>query len=88
MGSRGPVARSAQAARPASENTFEWIGQRIAARRVAFQMTQQDLSDKVGLGRAQVANIEAGRSDMPLSRFLEFCEALECTADELLDGWW
>lgn len=62
------------------------IGDTILAARKAKGMTQQDLCEKVQLSRAQIANIEAGRSDMPLKTLARFAEALGCSMRDLIPG--
>lgn len=39
--------------------------------RLAHGWTQQELADRLGLSRAQVANIESGNSDTPAGPLLE-----------------
>lgn len=60
------------------------VGDMILARRKLADMTQQTLCEKVGLSRAQIANIEGGRSDMPLRTLARFAEALNCTMKDLV----
>lgn len=62
------------------------VGCMILAARKARKMTQQNLSAKVGLSRAQIANIESGRSDVPLKTLARFAEALGTTMRELVPG--
>jgi transcriptional regulator with XRE-family HTH domain len=59
-------------------------GDLITAQRKAKGMTQQDLALQVQLSRAQVANIENGRSDMPVSALARFAKALGCEAKDLV----
>lgn len=55
------------------------VGMMILMRRTEAGLTQQELCERVGLSRAQIANIEGGRSDMPISRLQKFATALGCT---------
>ena len=60
------------------------MGLRIAARRKAREMTQEELSRAVRKSRPQIANIEAGRTDIPVGLLIEFAAALDCNPSELL----
>jgi transcriptional regulator with XRE-family HTH domain len=50
----------------------EQIGNRLAGARVDAGLTQRELAVRIGLSRPSVANIEAGRQDVPLSHLLLF----------------
>lgn len=60
------------------------MGDMILARRNACGMTQDQLSKKMLLSRAQIANIEAGRSDVPVKTLQRFAEAFGCSPRDLL----
>lgn len=60
------------------------IGDMILSMRKAHKLTQQELALKVGLSRAQIANVEAGRTDMPLSTLKRYAEAFGCTMKDLV----
>ena len=62
------------------------VGDMILARRKACGMTQDDLSKKMLLSRAQIANIEGGRSDIPIKTLQRFAEAFGCSPRELIPG--
>jgi transcriptional regulator with XRE-family HTH domain len=62
------------------------VGDMILAARKARQMTQEKLAGSVGLSRAQIANIEAGRSDVPLKTLARFADALGTTMRDLVPG--
>lgn len=60
------------------------IGVMILAARKAAGMTQNDLAERVGKSRPQIANIEGGRSDLPVSTLFKFAEALGVTPKDLM----
>jgi transcriptional regulator with XRE-family HTH domain len=60
------------------------VGAMILLHRKAAGMTQQDLASQVGLSRPQIANIEVGRSDMPVSRLLKFAAAFGVSMKDLI----
>lgn len=60
------------------------VGDMIRAHRAALDMTQQQLSELVGRSRAQIANIESGRSDIPLSALARFAQAFKCSMKDLV----
>lgn len=62
------------------------VGEMIHAIRKIKGLTQEDLAREVGLSRGQVANIEVGRSDMPLRTLARFAEALGVQMKELIPG--
>jgi transcriptional regulator with XRE-family HTH domain len=62
------------------------VGDMILARRKACKLTQEDLSKKMLLSRAQIANIEGGRSDIPTKTLQRFAEAFGCSARDLIPG--
>ncbi len=55
----------------------------LAARRAAG-LTQMELSEKSGLGRSQIANIEVDRSDIPVKTLRRLAEALGVPAGSLI----
>jgi transcriptional regulator with XRE-family HTH domain len=56
----------------------------ILAQRKAKNMTQEELAAKVQKSRAQVANIEGGRSDLPIKTLMAFAVALGCSPRDLV----
>lgn len=60
------------------------IGDMIAARRKLLGMTQADLAKAVKLSRGQVANTEAGRSDVTVKTLARYGLALQIAPGELL----
>lgn len=61
-------------------------GDMILARRKASGMTQEELCKKVMLSRAQIANVESGRSDIPLKTLQRFADAFGCSPRDLIPG--
>ena len=60
------------------------VGDMILSIRKSKGLTQQELAAKVGFSRAQIANIESGRSDMPISTLRKYADALGCSMKELI----
>lgn len=60
------------------------VGDMILSKRKGKGWTQQNLCERVGMSRAQIANIESGRSDMPLKTLWRFAEAFGCRMSELV----
>ncbi len=56
---------------------YEEVGRRLRQARTHADLTQQQLANKVGLSRASVANIEAGRQPFLLHTLNSFAAALE-----------
>jgi transcriptional regulator with XRE-family HTH domain len=55
---------------------YATLGRTVRTRREALRLTQADLSAKIGLSRASIANIEGGRQAVLLHQFLALAEAL------------
>lgn len=56
------------------------FGKRVASARRKAELTQLELGVRVGLSRASVANIEAGRQRIVLHQAIEISEALGLTS--------
>ena len=59
-------------------------GALLLAQRKARDMTQAALATLIGMSRTQIANIEIGRSDMPLKTLAKFALALGVSMKELV----
>lgn len=60
------------------------IGDLLKAQRKVAKLTQEDLAAKSSISRAQIANIEAGRSDIPVKTLMRLADAIGCKAGDLL----
>lgn len=65
------------------------LGARVRLIRETLGLSQDDLSKRVGLKRASIANIEVGRQRFLLDGVEDFAKALGTTPKHLLKGiWW
>ena len=53
-----------------------YYGEILREKRKELQLTQEQLSEKVGLKRSYIAKIEKGETDMQISSFVRIAEAL------------
>jgi transcriptional regulator with XRE-family HTH domain len=60
------------------------IGQRIKAKRIEKGLTQEKLSELVGIGPSHMSHIESGSTVPSFEVFISILNALDCSADELL----
>ena len=65
---------------------FLEIGARIAARRKELHMTQEKLTDKIGMSLNQLSNIENSHSVPTVETIMKLSEALKVTPDYFLLG--
>lgn len=65
---------------------YEEIGRRIAKRRRALKMKQEDLASILNVSNNHISSIERGRSAMSIELFSGICIALKITPDYLLLG--
>ncbi len=56
---------------------YQALGLKVSKARRKLGLTQKALSEKVGLSRASIANIEAGRQNVLVHQLYAFSEALE-----------
>ena len=63
---------------------YAGIGDMVRAWREERSMTQAELAAHVGLSRASVVNIEAGRQHVPLYTLYRICQCLQTNLVELL----
>lgn len=60
------------------------VGWRIAAAREISGLSQQELADQSGVSRCQITNIEAGRTDIPVTRLIRIAQALRVKPGRLM----
>lgn len=60
------------------------IGRRIKSKRIQKGLTQETLSELVGIGPSHMSHIESGTTVPSFEVFISILNALECSADELL----
>lgn len=60
------------------------IGAMVVAARRAAKLTQQQVAERATLSRAQIANLEADRTDIPLKTLARIAEALGCRMRDLV----
>lgn len=63
---------------------FSDIGQRIKQKRMEKGLTQEKLSEAVGVGPSHMSHIESGTTIPSFEVFISIVNALECSADDLL----
>jgi transcriptional regulator with XRE-family HTH domain len=55
---------------------YQELGRRVAARRGALRITQAEVGERLGVSRASVANIEAGRQKLYAHQLYALARAL------------
>lgn len=60
------------------------IGKRIKQYRMEKKMTQEQLSEIVGIGPSHMSHIESGKTGPSFEVFIALLNALNCSADALL----
>lgn len=62
------------------------MGQRIMVRRKALRMTQEELSEKLGVSTQMISNLELGKKAIRPENLARVCEVLSLSADFVLTG--
>lgn len=60
------------------------IGKRIKQKRTEKGLTQDRLSELIGVGASHMSHMESGKTIPSMEVFITLCNVLECSADELL----
>lgn len=63
---------------------YKDIGQRIKEKRIQKGLTQEKLSELIGVGPSHMSHIESGSTVPSFDVFISILNALDCSADELL----
>lgn len=64
-------------------NYYE-IGQRIRKFRKAYNLSQEELAEKIGISTTHMSHIETGNTKLSLTVFVDIANALSVQTDELL----
>ncbi len=65
---------------------YSIIGERIKCARKACNMTQDNLSEQMGVSIAFLSRIERGSSQINLKRLSQICEILGISEGDILNG--
>ncbi len=65
---------------------YSVIGSRIKQARLAKNMTQEDLADKIDISVAFLSRVERGNSHVNLKRLNQLCDLLDVSEGYLLNG--
>lgn len=65
---------------------YKNLGIRIREKRIALDMTQSELAERVGVTVQHISNVEHARTKISLEAFTDVVNALGCTCDELICG--
>lgn len=60
------------------------IGKRIKDKRIEKGYTQEKLSEMIGVGASHMSHLESGKTVPSMEVFINLCNVLDCSADELL----
>lgn len=66
------------------ELDYKAIGKRIKIARIKGELTQEKLSEMVGVSPTHLSNIETGTTRVSLSTLVSIANALKVTSDDLL----
>ena len=66
------------------ELDYKAIGKRIKIARIKADLTQEKLSEAVGVSPTHLSNIETGTTRVSLTTIVSIANALKVTADDLL----
>lgn len=62
----------------------KYVGIKIRIIRTERGQSQQDLAEKLNIGRSSISNIEKGKQSVTLKNLEGICNALGCTSSDIL----
>lgn len=65
---------------------FSIIGKRLKEARKRKELTQDQLSEKMGVSIAYLSKVETGKIHINLERLSQICDFLDVTEGEILNG--
>ena len=65
---------------------YSVIGKRLKQARLAKNMTQEDLADKIDISVAFLSRVERGNTHINLTRLSEICSLLNISEGDILNG--
>lgn len=66
--------------------SLQQIGQRLCARRLQMNMTQEELAERANVTSQTISFAELGKKAMRADTIIGICQALQVSADYLLFG--
>lgn len=68
------------------ELNYDIIGMRLKDARMAKNITQEELAEKIDVSVAYISRIERGSTHVNLKRLTDICNALDVSQGQILDG--
>jgi len=65
-------------------NFQQFIGYNVMMLRKGQNLSQDELSEKLGIVRTSVVNIEAGRQNLSVKRLRQLCDIFKCDSFKIL----
>lgn len=78
------MTKSAAAQTPSGRRKRAFVGGQIAGRRQVQRLTQEELAQKLGISRVQVANYENGYQIPSIDTLYKIAKVFECEVADLI----
>ena len=62
------------------------IGERIRSKRLSLHLTQEQLSEKIGISDKHMSEVERGNDRLSYDKLLKLCDIFDCSTDYILRG--